>query len=284
MAVTKAGGEVVHLGMPVDPGNLMMFGRLSETPVIGVPSCARSPKLNGFDWVLARVMADVPVSAEDIMDMGAGGLLAEIPSRPSPREARPQPQRAPKVAAVVLAAGQSSRMGANKLLADVGGKPMIRRTVEAILPAVDEAVVVTGAMLRPSRRRCPASHSALSTMRIFAAGLSTSLKRGIAALDAGVDAAAVVLGDMPLVTTETLRRLIAAYNPAEHRSICVPVHKGEKGNPVLWGKQHFPLLLGLSGDRGARGLIDQLTDDVVEVAMPDDAVLTDIDTPEAWPL
>ncbi len=91
MAVMKAGGEVVHLGMPVDPGNLMMFGRLSETPVIGVPSCARSPKLNGFDWVLARVMADVPVSAEDIMDMGAGGLLAEIPSRPSPREARPQP-------------------------------------------------------------------------------------------------------------------------------------------------------------------------------------------------
>ncbi len=172
-------------------------------------------------------------------------------------------------------------MGANKLLADVDGKPMIRRTVEAILPAVDEAVVVTG-------RDAEAVQAALSGLALrfvhnadFAAGLSTSLKRGIAALDAGVDAAAVVLGDMPLVTTETLRRLIAAYNPAEHRSICVPVHKGEKGNPVLWGKQHFPLLLGLSGDRGARGLIDQLTDDVVEVVMPDDAVLTDIDTPEA---
>ena len=83
-AVVAAGGEVIHLGMPVDPGNLMMFGRLGEAPVIGVPSCARSPKLNGFDWVLARVMAGVAVTGTDIMDMGAGGLLAEIPTRPSP--------------------------------------------------------------------------------------------------------------------------------------------------------------------------------------------------------
>ena len=61
-ALVSAGGEVLHLGMPVDPGNLMMLGRLGDVPVIGVPSCARSPKLNGFDWVLARVMADVPVT------------------------------------------------------------------------------------------------------------------------------------------------------------------------------------------------------------------------------
>ena len=92
MAVTQAGGEVLHLGMPVDPGNLMMFGALGDVPVIGVPSCARSPKLNGFDWVLARVMADVPVTREDIMDMGAGGLLAEIPTQAHPR-ARESPSR-----------------------------------------------------------------------------------------------------------------------------------------------------------------------------------------------
>ncbi|WP_337660520.1 molybdopterin-binding protein [Anderseniella sp. Alg231-50] len=82
-----AGGQIVHLGMPVDPGNLLLLGTLSGEAVIGVPSCARSPKLNGFDWVLGRVLAGIDVRPQDIMDMGAGGLLMEIETRPSPREA-----------------------------------------------------------------------------------------------------------------------------------------------------------------------------------------------------
>ncbi|MGI9513022.1 MAG: molybdopterin-binding protein [Anderseniella sp.] len=82
-----AGGHIVHLGMPVDPGNLLLLGSLDGDAVIGVPSCARSPKLNGFDWVLGRVLAGIDVRPQDIMDMGAGGLLMEIDTRPSPREA-----------------------------------------------------------------------------------------------------------------------------------------------------------------------------------------------------
>lgn len=82
-----AGGQIVHLGMPVDPGNLLLLGTLEGEAVIGVPSCARSPKLNGFDWVLGRVLAGIDVRPQDIMDMGAGGLLMEIETRPSPREA-----------------------------------------------------------------------------------------------------------------------------------------------------------------------------------------------------
>lgn len=84
--LVAAGGEVVHLGMPVDPGNLIMLGKLRDVQVIGVPSCARSPKINGFDFVLQRVLAGLNVTPRDIMDMGPGGLLAEIPSRPLPRE------------------------------------------------------------------------------------------------------------------------------------------------------------------------------------------------------
>ncbi|WP_373503438.1 NTP transferase domain-containing protein [Aestuariivirga sp.] len=280
-AVVKAGGEVLHLGMPVDPGNLMMLGALGDVPIIGVPSCARSPKLNGFDWVLARLMADVPVRPADIMDMGAGGLLAEIPTRPSPREGKPKPQRAPRVAAIVLAAGQSSRMGSNKLLADVGGLPMVRKTLDAVVGAADSIVVVTG---RDADHIAAALHGLpVSFMHNpdFAHGLSTSLRRGLDALPADTDAAVIVLGDMPLVTPDVTRRLIAAYSPAEHRSICVPVHGGARGNPVLWGRQHFEALKSLSGDRGARILFDQYADEVVEVAMPDSAVLTDVDTPEA---
>lgn len=82
-----AGGHIVHLGMPVDPGNLLLLGSLDGDAVIGVPSCARSPKLNGFDWVLGRILAGIDVRPQDIMDMGAGGLLMEIDTRPSPREA-----------------------------------------------------------------------------------------------------------------------------------------------------------------------------------------------------
>ena len=281
MAVTKAGGKVLHLGMPVDPGNLMMFGALGDVPVIGVPSCARSPKLNGFDWVLARVMAGVTVTPEDIMDMGAGGLLAEIPTRPTPREGKPKPQRAPRVAAVVLAAGQSSRMGANKLLADLNGQSMIRRTVAAMRQAADLTVVVTG-------RDAEGIAAALDGLPVtlvhnpdFSRGMSTSLRAGIEALPPDTDVALIALGDMPLVGPEVVRRLIAAYSPAEHRSICVPVYRGERGNPVLWGRQHFDALKGMAGDKGARALFEPLADEIVEVAMADEAVLLDADTPEA---
>jgi len=86
-AVVRAGGRVHHYGMPVDPGNLLFLGDLRERPVIGLPGCARSPALNGADWVLQRVVCGVPVTAEDIMAMGVGGLLKEIPTRPRPREA-----------------------------------------------------------------------------------------------------------------------------------------------------------------------------------------------------
>lgn len=85
-AVRAAGGEVVHYGMPVDPGNLLFWGHLGDVPVIGLPGCARSPALNGADWVLERLLCDVPVRPQDIMGMGVGGLLKEPPSRPAPRE------------------------------------------------------------------------------------------------------------------------------------------------------------------------------------------------------
>jgi len=85
-AITAAGGEVVHFGMPVDPGNLLLYARIDRVPVLGMPGCARSPKLNGFDFVLQRLAAGLKVSARDIMYMGAGGLLHEIANRPLPRE------------------------------------------------------------------------------------------------------------------------------------------------------------------------------------------------------
>ena len=85
-ALRAAGGEVTHFGMPVDPGNLLFFGKLGERPVIGLPGCARSPALNGADWVLERMLCGIEVSPREISAMGVGGLLKEPPSRPRPRE------------------------------------------------------------------------------------------------------------------------------------------------------------------------------------------------------
>ncbi|WP_323768831.1 molybdopterin-binding protein [Antarctobacter sp.] len=86
-AVRQAGGSVTHFGMPVDPGNLLFFGTLQGRPVIGLPGCARSPALNGADWVLERLLCGVPVTSQDIAGMGVGGLLKEIPARGRLREA-----------------------------------------------------------------------------------------------------------------------------------------------------------------------------------------------------
>jgi len=91
-AIVAAGGHVRHAGMPVDPGNLLVLAELGEAeggvPVVGIPTCARSPKLNGFDFVLRRLAAGEKVASADIMAMGVGGLLTEIESRPMPRDPR----------------------------------------------------------------------------------------------------------------------------------------------------------------------------------------------------
>lgn len=279
--IEAAGGTVQRFGMPVDPGNLLLLARCGAVPVVGLPGCARSPKLNGFDGVLQRLLADVPVSGEDIGRMGVGGLLKEIPSRPQPREkAAPSAKHAPRVAAVVLAAGQSRRMGAPKQLAAIGGMPMLRRTVEHVRAShVDRIVVVTGHEAEAVGAALKGIPVTLVRNPAFAAGLSTSLKAGIAALDDDADAALIVLGDMPNVGAAEIDKLIAAFDPAEGRGIVVPTHSGKRGNPVLWGAAYFPEMAKLSGDTGAKHLLAEFSEAVCEVELGV-GVLTDIDTPE----
>jgi molybdenum cofactor cytidylyltransferase len=289
-AITAAGGAIEHFGMPVDPGNLMLMGRLGTVPVLGLPGCARSPKVNGFDWVLQRLLADLPAGAREIMAMGAGGLLADIPSRPLPRAlataetaAVATVPRAPRVAALVLAAGQSRRMGTlNKLLIEIDGVPMVRRVAQMLHQSkADPIMVVTG----HERERVAAALEDLPVILVdnpdFTQGLSTSLKVGIAALGADVDGALVCLGDMPRVSAAEIDRLIGALNPLEGRGIVVPTLNGKRGNPVLWSKRFFPEMQQVAGDVGARHLIGAYPEMVAEVEMAGDGVLIDIDTPQA---
>src|SRR5207248_3127219 len=161
-AVEAIGGRVEHFGMPVDPGNLLLFAHARGKPVLGAPGCARSPKENGFDWVLMRLLAGLEVPREAITGLGVGGLLMEIVTRPQPRE-EPIEASGRRIAAVVLAAGRSTRMGGpNKLLADIGGKPLVRIAVDAALASrASPGIVVTGherervqaSLAHPPRRR-----------------------------------------------------------------------------------------------------------------------------------
>jgi molybdenum cofactor cytidylyltransferase len=282
-AIEQAGGRIEAFGMPVDPGNLLLSATLGDATVIGLPGCARSPKLNGFDFVLWRIAAGLPVGRKELAAMGVGGLLSEIPSRPQPREEPAAEAPAlPRIGAVVLAAGLSSRMGSNKLLADIEGKPLVRRVVEAaVASAADPVVVVTGnggSGVRDALLSLPVQFAENPD---FTKGLSTSLRAGLSALPDNCNGGLFLLGDMPDVSAALIDRLIAAFDPAEGRAICVATRHGKRGNPVLWSRRFFPDIMALTGDIGAKHLMTEHDELVCEIEAEDDGPLTDIDTPEA---
>lgn len=281
-AIESVGGQIEHFGMPVDPGNLMLIGKARGQSILGAPGCARSPKENGFDWILMRLLACIPVTRADITGMGVGGLLMEIVTRPQPREEKALPVSR-RVAAVVLAAGRSTRMGAvNKMLAEIGGKPLVRIAAEQALAShARPVIVVTG----HERAKVEAALKGLPVILVhnpdYAGGLGTSLKAGVASVPQDSDAAVICLGDMPQVDAGLINRLIAAFDPERGALVVVPSIDGRRGNPVVWSRRFFHDLVAIQGDIGARHLIGNYAEAVVEVPVVGDAALVDVDTPES---
>jgi cysteine desulfurase/selenocysteine lyase len=190
---------------------------------------------------------------------------------------------AARIAAVVLAAGQSRRMGSsNKLLCEIDGKPLVRSVVEAAVgSASNEVIVVTG-------HEASAVRHAISDLPVntlfnpdYPSGMASSLVCAIAAIPPGIDAVVILLGDMPLVSSALINQLIGAFDPATGKEIVVPMVNGQRGNPVLFGRRHFPELLLLQGDKGARQLLEIYSANITTIEGKDNAALLDIDTPEA---
>jgi molybdenum cofactor cytidylyltransferase len=281
-AVTTIGGRIEHFGMPVDPGNLLLIADVRGRPLLGAPGCARSPKENGFDWVLMRLLAGLNVPREAITGMGVGGLLMEIVTRPQPR-AEPPAVAPRRVAAVVLAAGRSTRMGGpNKLLADIARRPLVRIAAEeALASRAKPVIVVTGHQREQVEKALAGLPVELVHNPDFADGLGTSVRAGIAAVPADADGAIVCLGDMPQVDAGLIDRLIAAFDPDQGALVVMPTFEGRRGNPVLWSRRFFPDLTAIEGDVGARHLIGRYSEAVVEVPLEGKAALVDVDTPEA---
>ncbi len=202
-------------------------------------------------------------------------ILAELV-----RQRRQKPS--PRIAGIVLAAGTSSRMGRNKLIESVRGKPLVRHAADAALASrLDPVLVVTG----HEAAKIGAALSGLPITLVhnddYREGLSTSLQAGIAAVPDSCDGAMVLLGDMPGISSMLIDRLITAFDPTMDRAICVATAHGHRGHPVLWSRTFFPHIAALSGDRGARELLDSQASRSIEIESGDDAPLTDIDTQEA---
>jgi molybdenum cofactor cytidylyltransferase len=286
--IEDAGGKLIHFGMPVDPGNLLLLGEFNGKPVIGLPGCARSPKVNGLDFVLRRLFAGLDVRSEDIMRMGVGGLLSETTERLQPRrtkedklESTKATARAPRVAGIILAAGLSSRMGCNKLLAKIDDTPLLGKSVEAALASeLEPVIVVTGHQAEEIRKALSGTDVTFVHNPQYAEGLSTSLRAGIASVPEDADGALILLGDMPEIPAVLIARMLAAFAPAEGRAICVATADGKRGNPVLWGRQFFAEIEQVNGDSGAKHLIGAHDGFVCEVEA-DGVVFYDVDTPEA---
>lgn len=279
-AVVAAGGQLVRLGLPVDPGNLLVLAQIGDMPVIGLPGCAKSPKINGFDWVLNRVLADTMPTAAELARWGVGGLLADTGERPQPRQQAP-PLR---LAALLLAAGAARRMrGENKLLLPWRGRPLLLHAAATIAQAqaqglIQHVVAVTGRDAAAVAQRLPASFNVAHNPD-YAAGMASSLCRGIRALreqSPASDAVLIFLADMPSVSLEDIR-CIAAAACGSGADIIVPQHRGKRGNPVLLRRRLFPRLLQLSGDSGARALFGQAALDTVAAGS---GILYDVDTPQ----
>lgn len=188
-----------------------------------------------------------------------------------------------RIAVVVLAAGRSTRMGAaNKLLADLGGMPMVRRVVETVLAShARPALVVTGHQAAEVSAVLSGLDVTLVSNPDYATGLASSVKAGVRAVPAECAGALVMLGDMPRIAVGHVERLVVAYAAAQGGAIIVPVHEGRQGNPVLWPARYFPELLQLDGDAGAKRLIAAHAGDVREIDLGTDAIFVDVDTPEA---
>ena len=203
----------------------------------------------------------------------AVAILAEIVQQ------RHQPM--PRIAGIVLAAGKSSRMGHNKLVAMVKRKPMVCHAAEAACAAgLNPVIVVTGHDARSVENALQGMPLRFAHNAAFADGLSASLRVGIEAVPEDCAGAMVLLGDMPGVDSDLIARVRAAFSPADGRTICVATANGKRGHPVLWARRYFAEILTLRGDHGARTLMAEHPGAICEIETDDDAPLFDIDTPQ----
>ncbi len=293
-ALDLAGGKTLHFGLPVEPGNLLLYGRLDDTPLIGLPGCAKSASLNGLDLLLPRLAAGLPLERRDLTRLGVGGLLRNQQREFSQQSLRPVAKTAPvgatpstaPVTALVLAAGSSRRMGRNKLLLPLDRRPIIQHTLDALQGSGVTGITLVSGHQSLLLREALNSHPLSGRLRIInnpghAHGLASSLRHGLAHLPPGHGGLLLMLGDMPLLTPALIDKLLARFHELDGEKIVIPCYRGKRGHPRIWPAALVPMMALASGDRGADFLIRQNPAWVEELELDNPAVIRDFDTPEA---
>lgn len=189
-----------------------------------------------------------------------------------------------KVSAIVLAAGESKRMaGRNKLLLPLGGKTIIECTVDAILAArVDDVIVVLGHEAAAIQKVLHKRSLRFTLNPNYRGGMASSIQAGVAALAPPTQTVMIALADQPLITTAEINFLIAELARATEKSIGVPTFNGQRGNPVLFDLRYREELLALQGEVGGKSILARHPEAVLEVALPAENILVDADTPEVY--
>lgn len=189
------------------------------------------------------------------------------------------------VSAVVLAAGQSERMGEPKQLLRLGGYTVIERVLASVRSAgVGEVVLVLGASAEAIQTQIPVT--ALEGVKVvvnndYAQGMSSSLRSGLGTVGDSMAGALIVLADQPLVRAATIERIIGAYRDSR-AEIVVPYYGGRRGNPVLLNRPVFAEAMALEGDTGCRAIFGNHAGAILEVTVDDEGVLLDLDSPEDY--
>jgi molybdenum cofactor cytidylyltransferase len=191
-------------------------------------------------------------------------------------------RKATRVAAIVLAAGMSRRMGTPKQLLRLGGKSLLEHTLNNVRGSgVDEIVLVLGASADEVRRQLATDGLRVVVNPDFQQGMGTSLRTGLAAVSASIRGALIVLADQPFVRSSTLDQMIA-YREKHAPQILIPLYRGFRGNPVLLDRSVFPELMNLTGDIGCRAIFGSHTESIHKLAVDDAGILLDIDSTQDW--
>ncbi len=197
---------------------------------------------------------------------------------------KPSSNKKPFITAVVLAAGLSRRMyPQNKLLIPYKGKPVIHHTLSSVcLSQVDRVIVVTGHQSKQVEDTLKDFECSTVHNPDYEQGMASSLVCAIRACSDKSDAMLICLGDMPHISKQIINSILAAFDPEAGKEICVPVFSEKRGNPVLWSRRFFPYIAQLTGDTGARHLIEKYSDLVINAKMQSASVLEDIDSEDDY--
>lgn len=189
-----------------------------------------------------------------------------------------------KISAIVLAAGESKRMaGRNKLLLPLAGKTVIECTIDAILAArVDEVIVVLGHNAAAIQKALNQKKLRFTFNSNYRSGMASSIHTGLAALAPHAQAIMIALADQPLIAMAEINFLIAEFSRTTEKSIGVPTFNGQRGNPVLFDLRYREEMLALQGDVGCKSILARHPQAVREIALPTRNILEDVDTPEAY--